>query len=138
MLRAAALALPLILFACSPPGGSDGLQRSATATDIEIEAPAAGARVTSPLLASGTADNSWYFEAVFPARLVGDDGELIAEAPAIAHSDWTTPGPVRFNVEMTFSVDAETPATLVLSEDMPSGDPPEREVRIPVVLLPTQ
>lgn len=118
--------LPILLAACSPQG------------DITIESPAAGARVTSPLIASGVADSSWYFEAVFPAQLMAEDGSMIAEAPAIAASDWTRPGPVAFNVEMAFTVEAETPATLVLEEDMPADSEAPRQVRIPVTLLPGQ
>lgn len=130
--------LPLTVLALAACGDANEgkIQRSVTADDIHIEAPQPDARIVSPLHASGEADNSWYFEAVFPARLMGRDGALIAEAPAIASSDWTRPGQVPFNVEMAFTVDEETPATLVLEEDMPRGDGQPRQVRIPVVLLP--
>lgn len=103
---------------------------------IRLDAPEPNARITSPLQASGVADNSWYFEAVFPARLVSEDGELIAEAPAVASSDWTRSGDVPFTVEMAFTVDAETPALLVLQEDMPGDNRETRQMQIPVVLLP--
>lgn len=129
-MRVVLLAVSLILAACTPA------PQTGDAADVRIETPEPGARLVSPLQAEGVADNSWYFEAVFPARLVAEDGAVIAEAPAIAHSDWTVPGPVRFNVEMAFSVESETPATLVLSEDMPRDGASERAVRIPVVLLP--
>jgi len=135
MLRAVLFSLLLAFAGCADPQQAR-IQRSAAADDIQIESPEPGARIASPLRASGVADNRWYFEAVFPARLMAQDGAIIAEAPAIAASDWTRPGPVPFNVEMAFTVDEETPATLVLEEDMPSGEPPERHVRIPVVLLP--
>jgi hypothetical protein len=135
MLRAAFAFAFLALAACTD-AQDGGIQRSANAGDLRIEAPEPGTRVTSPLLASGVANNSWYFEAVFPARLMAADGTMIAEAPAIAASDWTTPGPVPFNVEMAFTVDQETPATLVLEEDMPGENQEPRQVRIPVVLLP--
>lgn len=98
--------------------------------------PEPDARITTPLHASGVANNSWYFEAVFPARLMARDGTIIAEAPAIAASDWTQPGQVPFNVEMAFTVDEETHATLVLEEDMPGDNQEPRQVRIPVVLVP--
>jgi hypothetical protein len=135
MLRAVIVFAVLALAACSDPQEAK-IQRSANADDIRIEAPEPDARITSPLIASGVANNSWYFEAVFPARLMTADGTVIAEAPAIAASDWMAPGDVPFNVEMAFTVDAETHATLVLEEDMPGENQQPRQVRIPVVLLP--
>jgi hypothetical protein len=135
MLRALVLLTAIALSACADPREAK-IQRSANAGDIRIEAPDPDDRIASPLRASGTADNSWYFEAVFPARLMARDGTLIAEAPAIAASDWTRDGPVPFNVEMAFTVDEETPATLVLEEDMPRDNGNPRQVRIPVVLAP--
>ena len=135
MLRAAFAIAILALAACTDTQEAK-IQRSAGADDLRIETPEPDARITSPLIASGVANNTWYFEAVFPARLMAADGTLIAEAPAIAASDWMTPGPVPFNVEMAFTVEQETPATLVLEEDMPGENEEPRQVRIPVVLLP--
>jgi hypothetical protein len=135
MLRALFVSLVLTLAACTDAQEAK-IQRSANADDLRIETPAPDARIISPLTASGVANNSWYFEAVFPARLMAQDGTVIAEAPAIAASDWMAPGDVPFNVEMAFTVDAETHATLVLEEDMPGEGNEPRQVRIPVVLVP--
>jgi hypothetical protein len=135
MLRALVVSLILGLAACTDAQDAK-IQRSAGADDIRIETPNPDARISSPLIASGVADNTWYFEAVFPARLMAQDGTMIAEAPAIAASDWMAPGDVPFNVEMAFTVEEETHATLVLEEDMPGENREPRQVRIPVVLLP--
>lgn len=135
MLRALFVCVVLGLAACTDPQEAK-IQRSAGADDIRIETPEPDARITSPLIASGVADNTWYFEAVFPARLMAQDGTMIAEAPAIAASDWMASGDVPFNVEMAFTVDRETHATLVLEEDMPRENQEPRQVRIPVVLAP--
>jgi hypothetical protein len=135
MLRALFVSAILVLAACTDAQEAK-IQRSANAGDIHIEAPEPSARMTSPLHASGEADNSWYFEAIFYARLMAQDGTTIAEAPAIAASDWTQPGQVPFNVEMAFTVDQETAATLVLEEAMPGENTEPRQVRIPVVLAP--
>lgn len=135
MLRLILVSAALALAACSD-GQQARIQRSPGADDIRIETPEPGARIASPLRASGVADNDWFFEAVFPAKLMARDGTLIAEAPAIAGSDWTARGPVRFTVEMAFTVEEETRATLVLEEDMPGDNRTPRHVRIPVVLLP--
>ena len=135
MLRAVLVSVFFALAACTDAQEAK-IQRSAGADDIHIEAPEPDARISSPLHASGVADNTWYFEAVFPARLMAQDGAVIAEAPAIAASDWMKRGPVPFNVEMAFTVNEETHATLVLEEDMPRGEGEPRQVRIPVVLVP--
>lgn len=135
MVRALFVSLVIALAACTDAQEAK-IQRSANADDLRIETPEPDARISSPLIASGVANNTWYFEAVFPARLMAQDGTTIAEAPAIAASDWMTPGDVPFNVEMAFTVEEETHATLVLEEDMPGENREPRQVRIPVVLLP--
>lgn len=112
--------------------------------EITVTGPAAGARVTSPLIAEGTAINDWFFEGQFVAELVAD-GEVLVQAPAMQAGDtsWTDPGPVNFRAELAFSVTQETQAELILSEDMPEHIDvendirgPARSVRIPVVLVP--
>ena len=143
MLRLSHLAVAafgLSFAACSPPPQ----QAEAPITTAEvantsaviISAPASGARVTSPLVVEGTAPGDWYFEAQFPAKLVGADGAIIAEAPAMSQSDWMTEAPVAYRAQLTFEVAQETPATLVLQEDMPADNAHPRETSIPVVLVP--
>lgn len=114
------------------------------AGEITVSLPANGARITSPLVVEGTADNTWFFEGVFPAELVVD-GAALAQAPAEqqAPDNWTNPGPVRFKAELPFMVSAETAAVLILREDMPrpispGSDEagPARTIRIPVTLVP--
>jgi Immunoglobulin-like domain of bacterial spore germination len=164
MIKRAALAL-LLLSACAPAAappkepeapvvetpvapapvaGDAEKYKAAPAGEITVASPAAGARVTSPLVAEGSAINSWFFEGQFVAELVVN-GEVLAQAPAMQAGDksWTDPGPVGFKAELAFEVTKETNAELILSEDMPefideANDirGPARSVRIPVVLLP--
>lgn len=164
MLKRAALAL-LLLSACAPEAAppkqpeapvvempapavvsaSDAAKyKAAPAGEITIVSPVAGARVTSPLVAEGSAINTWFFEGQFVAELVVD-GVVLVQAPAMQAGDtnWTDPGPVQFRAEMAFDVTKETNAELILSEDMPeyideANDirGPARSVRVPVVLLP--
>jgi hypothetical protein len=127
----------LTLAACSPPAAEAPPEASPPqGVSIVVATPSAGARVTSPLRVEGTAPGDWFFEAVFPAQLVGADGAIIAEAPAQAQRDWMTEAPVPYVAELRFSVTRETPATLVLREDMPSGLPGQREISVPVLLVP--
>jgi hypothetical protein len=157
MMRRAAI-LCLVLAACTPetkPAEAPVAQTepataqpaeaaAASAVNVDVGAatqPADGSKVMSPLEVAGIAPNDWYFEAVFPLTLVGADGAVLAEAPAQAQTDWTVVGPVTFRGRLAFNVDKDTPATLVLEEDMPGqddkgDDKPARTVRIPVVLAP--
>ncbi|MGE0740988.1 MAG: Gmad2 immunoglobulin-like domain-containing protein [Hyphomonadaceae bacterium] len=125
-----ALTLAVALAACSPsaqPGPGD----------VQVMAPAENASSESPLGVEGVAPNDWYFEATFPIRLETAAGEVLAEAPAIAGSDWMAEGPVPFSAEVPFTVAAETAAILVLEEDMPGEGQEPRQVRIAVTLLPS-
>jgi hypothetical protein len=134
------------LAACSPPEQQQPAELPATTTAAEpalsgptlvvVSAPLAGARVTSPLQVEGSAPGDWYFEAQFYSKLIGADGAVLAEAPAMAQSEWMTEAPVAFRAQLTFNVTQDTPATLVLQEDMPADNANPREVSIPVVLVP--
>lgn len=139
--RFVAAACVIALAACSQPAPAPPTETPATSErtaspGVVVDALAPGARVTSPFIVEGTAPGDWYFEAQFAAKITGADGAVIAEAPARAQSDWMTEAPVRYRAEFTFSVTQETPATLVLQEDMPADNAHPREVRIPVVLTP--
>jgi hypothetical protein len=130
--------------AVTPPDETAAAEAAAgaePAPELVVSTPAVGARVTSPVRVEGSAPGPWYFEAVLPAQIVVE-GQMISEAPAQAQSDWMTTERVPFVAVLEFSVAAETPAELVLTEDMPKYDQngeelPLREVRIPVVLVPS-
>lgn len=128
-----AAAASFALVGCAPPAAGPTPDSSVAAV---VETPQADARVTSPLRVSGVAPANWYFENQFPVRLVDAQGEEIAYAPATPRVNWTEPGDKEFDAELVFDVQTETPATLVLEEDMPRPDSEPRQTRVPVVLLP--
>jgi Immunoglobulin-like domain of bacterial spore germination len=134
-----------VMIGCSPPQPQQQqppaeapvtTAETASSAPVLVVSPAPGARVTSPLVVEGSAPGDWYFEAQFPVKLVGADGAVLAEAPAMSQSDWMTEAPVAYRARLTFSVAQETPATLVLQEDMPADNANPREVTVPVVLVP--
>ena len=137
-----ALALITALAACTPPSAPapDAPTAAETAEDggigdlAVVDAPAPGARVTSPLTITGTAPGNWFFENQFPVRLLDAQGVTLAEGPATPRVSWTDPGDKQFDAALTFSVTQDTPATLVLEEDMPGEGNEPRTVRIDVVL----
>ena len=98
----------------------------------------------SPLVVEGFVKSDWVFEGQFPAS-IEVDGATISEAPARHElpQDGSYPDPTKFRAELVFTVTAETPATLVLKEDMPRPLNPDtdeagpaRTLRIPITLLP--
>lgn len=129
-------AIALVVAACTPPAAPPN-EHAVEQSAVVINAPAANARVTSPLRVEGTAPGDWFFEAQFPAQIRGADGQVLAEAPARAQSDWMTEAPVPYVAEFQFTVTEETPATLVLQEDMPGDEANPRETTVQIVLLPT-
>jgi hypothetical protein len=134
----------LALAACTPPANTEAPAQSAEIAAREapsdlasVAAPAEGARVTSPLSVTGVAPANWYFENQFPVRLLDAQGEVIAEGPAHPRVNWTANAePKEFDAELSFTVSADTAATLVLQEDMPGDGETPREVRLPVTLAP--
>jgi len=131
----------LALSACSQPSEKADDPPPVEAASVEagvatVTTPVADARVTSPLTVSGIAPANWYFENQFPVRLVDAQGEELAAGPATPRVNWTEPGDKEFDATLTFTVTTETPATLVLQEDMPREGQEPRETRVPVVLAP--
>ncbi len=139
--RFIAAAICVLAFAaCSEPQEAQTPEAETTVAaetlNVVVTTPASGARVSSPLVVEGTAPGDWYFEAQFVAQLRGADGAILAEAPARAQENWMTEAPVPYRTEFTFAVRQETPATIVLQEDMPADNAHPREVTVSVVLVP--
>jgi len=100
---------------------------------IWVSAPLPNQTVSSPLVVTGQARGSWYFEASFPVKLYDANGNLVAQAAAQAQGDWMTQDYVPFTVTLTFTHPATTMGTLVLEKDNPSGLPQNaNQLEIPV------
>lgn len=113
----------------TPPTG----EYEVLSTQVRLKTPHSNATVTSPLIVSGDARGTWYFEASFPVRLLDGNGKEIAVIPAQAQSDWMTENFVPFIATLTFSAPTTETGTLVLQKDNPSGLPEhDAEVKIPV------
>jgi hypothetical protein len=102
---------------------------------IRVFSPQPNQEVTSPLSITGEARGYWFFEAVFPIRLLDKNGNIIAQTPAQAQGDWMTEDFVPFSTQINFTVSETQAGTLVLEKDNPSGLPENAdELDIPVVL----
>jgi germination protein M len=103
---------------------------------ILVETPAPGEELRSPLVIRGTANT---FEAAFTVRLVGADGRTLAQKPVLATSGSGERG--TFDEQLEFSVEEDTPVTLVAFEQNASsgenGTPDEmHRVDVPITLVP--
>lgn len=104
-------------------------------TDIIVDQPKANETVSSPLLLSGRAHGTWYFEASFPIQLLDANGTELAVAIAQAQGDWMTTDYVPFSATINLTTKYQGPATLVFKKDNPSGLPEnERQITIPVTI----
>lgn len=93
--------------------------------DLIISAtPAPGAVIASPLIATGEARGTWYFEASFPITIEDASGNVIGEGYAEAQSDWMTEDFVPYmSIPITFTAQpAGSTGTVILHKDNPSGE----------------
>lgn len=108
---------------------------AAKADSIRLTFPCPNATVQSPLLVTGEARGSWFFEGSFPVVLTDWDGLIIGQGQARAQGEWTTADFVPF----TATIDFQTPqyknnGTLILKKDNPSGLPPnDAALEVPVI-----
>ncbi|MDD5528016.1 MAG: GerMN domain-containing protein [Patescibacteria group bacterium] len=105
------------------------------ASEINITSPTSNQIITSPLEITGQAKGTWYFEASFPIKLIGDKGEVLAQVPATAQADWMTTDFVPFKATLSFNPGSSTIGMLVFANDNPSGMPQnEKQFGVPVRL----
>lgn len=115
------------------PKANVGAAQSMPVSTISVTAPGKGDTVTSPLAISGKAWGSWYFEGVFPVRLVDENRKEIARDQAHAQGEWTVMDFVPFRAELSFPPPATKTGILILERDNPSGLPQNAQsVEIPV------
>ena len=108
-------------------------------TDIVVSAPKPHQHVCSPLTVKGKAKSAWFFEAVFPIRLLDEKCQELVSSKANAIGDWTSGNFVPFEGKLEFTVTKPTKAILVLQNDNPSGLPENaRKKEIPLILLPAK
>lgn len=104
------------------------------AGEITVTEPRPGQHILSPLLISGQARGSWYFEANFPVELRDGNGTLLAQGAAHAQGNWMTDNFVPFSAELLFTTPVTSTGELILHNDNPSGLPEnEKSVTVPIL-----
>lgn len=90
---------------------------------IIIASPKEGDVIKNPLVFSGKARGSWFFEASFPVRVVDANGKVLGATPAHADGDWMTENFVPFSGSIEFEAPKTPTGTVVFVKDNPSGLP---------------
>jgi spore germination protein GerM len=99
---------------------------------IAVVEPQSGARITSPVRISGTAN---VFEANVSAEVLDAEGNVIAQAFTTATCGTGCWGD--YELELSFDVSTEQPGTIVVHDDDAAGTgTPPHVVNIPVTLVP--
>ena len=100
---------------------------------IKTVLPADNTVITSPVMVTGEARGSWYFEASFPVKVYDANGKLLGSGPAQAQGDWMTEDFVSFVASITFTKPTTATGKIVLENDNPSGlSENSKSVEIPV------
>ena len=108
--------------------------RPAVSTDgtFTVSAPIMNTAIVSPVAIAGQA-MGWYFEAVFPVKILDGDGTVLGEGQAQAQSDWMTTSSVPFSATISFTNPKYATGTIVFRKDNPSGLPKyDEEFTLPV------
>jgi hypothetical protein len=118
-------------FLCPPdPEVPDDIQShiNEKSQNIVLLSPIPRAVVDTPLVLSGEARGTWFFEADFPVVVVNWDGLIIGEGIATALDDWMTDEFVPFTATITFNnpytqgdPDFMKNGAIILQRDNPSG-----------------
>jgi len=91
--------------------------------DVSVYEPLSGDTVSSPLIVSGEARGTWFFEASFSVKLLDSSSTEIATGIAQTSSDWMTTDFVPFSAMLDFPPQPSgSSGTLVLMKDNPSGE----------------
>jgi hypothetical protein len=99
---------------------------------ISVDKPVAGARVSSPVDVSGSAN---VFEANVTVKVLDQNGKVVGRTFTTATCGTGCRG--TYSVPVTFNVTGEQPGTIVVSDDDAAGTgTPPHQVRIKVVLVP--
>ena len=116
--------LGIFLFVPSTKGPAIPTSQSATSADgtLSVSAPAINAVIASPVAVAGSA-KGWYFEALFPVKILDGDGTVLGNSQAQAQSDWMTTSSVPFSVSIPFTAPNYATGTIVFQKDNPSGLP---------------
>lgn len=101
--------------------------------DIKISSPTANSAISNPLIITGQAKGSWFFEGSFPIQVLDSTSKMIAQGYAQAEDEWMTENFVPFTATINFPTTGAETGFVVLSKDNPSGLPENNaSITIPI------
>jgi hypothetical protein len=98
---------------------------------IKVFTPAQGQLIESPLVITGEARGTWFFEATFPVRLIDSNGNELALHYAQAEGEWMTEDFVPFKSQIEFNKPDTSEGVLILEKNNPS-DMREHDAQIEI------
>lgn len=122
---------------CRTPGGQTFVEDIGDELEkqdlIRVRNPRPNQAIQSPLPIIGEARGSWYFEGVFPVKLLDGENNLLGSVNAEAQAEWTTEEFVAFKATLKFSSPTTEKGILILEKSNPSGLPENAdELKIPI------
>jgi hypothetical protein len=98
------------------------------ATDsLKLDNIMANQVVSSPLAIQGQAKGAWFFEGIFPIRIIDENKVELGRVQAKAVGDWMSSDFVSFTADLTFKNTTSTQGILIFERDNPSGLPQNAE-----------
>lgn len=89
--------------------------------NIRVTSPGVDDVVTSPLVITGEARGTWYFEGDFPVALYDKDCRELVRGYVSSQEPWMVPDFVPFEGTIEFDPGDSTTGALVLEKDNPTG-----------------
>lgn len=106
-----------------------------THESIIIVSPRAGSLVSEKITIVGRARGEWFFEGVFPIKILNNDGEEIASGIAVAQENSYTEEYVPFAATVTVDTEENTSGFIEFQKDNPSGLQENSEsYQIPIII----
>ncbi len=100
---------------------------------IRVNFPKPNELIKSPLVITGEARGSWFFEASFPVRIADSNGDTLVSGVAQAQGNWMTTDFVPFKLEFKFAPAPTKKGAIIFSKDNPSGLPEhDDELVVPI------
>lgn len=111
------------------------LQKSAPITQeyFKLDTLDVNSEITSPLVISGQAKGTMFFEGSFPVSMEDSNGKNLGTDIARADGEWMTEDMVPFKATINFKTSSTKKGFIILKNDNPSGLPEnEHSVKFPI------
>lgn len=126
----------ITLSGCSWQKSPDATPASTAQADqqyFKLETLTADSKITSPLVISGQAKGTMFFEGSFPVSIEDSTGKNLGTDIARAEGDWMTENMVPFKATINFKTSSTKTGFVILENDNPSDLPENKHsVKFPI------